>query len=104
MEISWKVHLDIVIEDCLSLHGFYYAFLLLDLATHYTWLYGLTTLTNSKIIYALEAFVSDAGAYPLKFHADFDNKLIGGNALRFINKHSHIIAAPAHRQSSNGLV
>jgi hypothetical protein len=46
--------------------------------------------------YALEAFVSDAGAYPIKFHADFDNKLIGGAALRFINKHSRIIAAPAH--------
>jgi hypothetical protein len=40
----------------------------------------------------------------MKFHEDFDQKLIGGAALRFINKHSQIIAAPACRQSSNGLV
>jgi hypothetical protein len=52
----------------------------------------------------LKPFVADAGAHPTKFHADFDQKLIGGAALRFINKHSKIIAAPACCQSSNGLV
>ena len=58
----------------MSLGGFRYALILVDVTTHYTWLYGLTTLTSSEIISALEAFVSDAGAYPRKFHADFDNK------------------------------
>jgi hypothetical protein len=28
----------------------------------------------------------------MKFHADFDQKLIGGATLHFINKHSQIIA------------
>ena len=99
-----KVHLNIVFGDCLSLGGFQYALLLVDVATRYTWLYGLTTLTSSEIISAIKAFVSDAGGYPMKFHADFDNKLIGGAALCFINKNSRIIAAPTRRQLSNGLV
>jgi hypothetical protein len=88
----------------LSLGCFHYALLLVDVATHYTWLYGLTTLTSSETISALEAFVSGAGACPTKFHSDFDDKLIGGATLRFINNHSCIIAAPAHHQSSNSLV
>eukprot|EP00804_Cyclotella_cryptica_P021434 CCRYP_005776-RA/>CCRYP_005776-RA protein AED:0.13 eAED:0.00 QI:0/0/0/1/1/1/5/0/1584 len=48
--------------------------------------------------------VFDTGAYPKTFHTDFDQKLIGGAALCHINQHSHVIAAPARRQSSNGLV
>jgi hypothetical protein len=42
---------------------------------------------------------------PREFHSDFDKKLMGGNALRWIQENgSSIIAAPAWRQSSNGLV
>jgi hypothetical protein len=88
----------------MSLGGFCYALLLVDVATRYTWLYGLQTVSSGDIIFALDAFRADAGAYPKKFHADFDQKLIGGAALCYINKHSKIIAAPARRQSSNGLV
>ena len=41
---------------------------------------------------------------PKRFHADFDKKLIGGKALKWIlSNKSNIIAAPAGRQSSNGL-
>ena len=97
-----KVHLDIVFGDCMSLGGFRYALLLIDVATRYTWLYGLQTVSSGDIIFALDAFRADAGAYPKKFHADFDQKLIGGAALCYINKHSKIIAALARRQSSNG--
>lgn len=95
-----KVHMDIVFGDCMSLGGFRYALLLVDVATRYTWLYGLQSVSSADIIFALEAFKADAGAYPRKFHADFNQKLIGGAALRYINKHSKIIAAPARRQSS----
>ena len=38
------------------------------------------------------------------FHSKFDRKLIGVNVLRWIlSNGSNIIAAPAERQSSNGL-
>jgi hypothetical protein len=99
-----KVHLDIVFGDCVALGGYRYALLLVDVATRYTWLYGMQTVSSADIIQALETFHSDTGTYPKTFHADFDQKLIGGAALRHINKHCRIIAAPARRQSSNGLV
>ena len=68
-------------------------------------MYGLQTLTSTDIITAFDAFVSEAGRVPTTFHADFDRKLIGGKALRWIHKkESKIKAAPASRQSSNGLV
>ena len=40
------------------------------------------------------------------FHSDFDQKLIGGKALRWIKAEakSRLITAPSNRQSSNGLV
>jgi hypothetical protein len=45
------------------------------------------------------------GRLPKKFHTDFDKKLMGGKALRWIHEHkSKVIAAPARCQSSNGLV
>ena len=97
--------MDIVYGDCVALGGFRYALLLVDVAMRYTWMYGLSSLTSSHIIDALEAFRADAGAMPRKFHTDFDKKLIGGKALSFILKNgSKIIAANAGRQSSNGLV
>eukprot|EP00956_Cyclotella_meneghiniana_P032302 scaffold88129_cov23-Cyclotella_meneghiniana.AAC.1 len=99
-----KVHMDIVYGDCVALGGYRYALLLVDVATRYTWIYGMQTTSAADIILALEAFKADTGTYPKTYHADFDQKLIGGAALRYINKHSRIIAAPARRQSSNGLV
>ena len=99
-----KVHLDIVFGDCVGLGGFRYAILLVDVATRYCWVYGLTSLTSSEVIHAFEQFRADAGGVPKRFHADFDKKLIGGKALRWIlSNKSNIIAAPAGRQSSNGL-
>ena len=99
-----KVQMDIVFGDCMALDGYRYALIIVHVATHYTWLYGMQTVLSADIVLALESFKSDAGAYPKTFHTDFDQKLIGGAALRHINKHSRIIAAPARHQSSNGLV
>ena len=97
--------MDIVFGDCLSLGGFRYALMLVDVATRYCWIYGLPSLTSSHIVDALESFRADAGKIPRKFHSDFDKKLIGGKALKWIRTAgSRIIAAPAGRQSSNGLV
>eukprot|EP00804_Cyclotella_cryptica_P030371 CCRYP_011900-RA/>CCRYP_011900-RA protein AED:0.20 eAED:-0.11 QI:0/0/0/1/1/1/3/0/1923 len=100
-----KVHMDIVFGDCLSLGGYKYALLLVDVATRYSWIFGLQSLTGTAITDALDSFVSEAGSVPRTFHADFDKKLIGGSALRWIHSHqSRVQAAPASRQSSNGLV
>eukprot|EP00956_Cyclotella_meneghiniana_P038057 scaffold148302_cov51-Cyclotella_meneghiniana.AAC.2 len=65
----------------------------------------MQALTSNEIISCLEQFVSAAGDVPKCFHSDFDKKLIGGKALRWIQEHkSRIIASPSQRQSSNGLV
>jgi hypothetical protein len=46
-----------------------------------------------------------AGGTPKTYHSDFDQKLIAGKARQWIlESKSRIIASPAHRQSSNGLV
>ena len=100
-----KVHMDIVFGDSLALGGFRYALVLVDVATRYAWVYGMSTLTSAHIINALEQFKADANGLPKKFHTDFDKKLIGGKALGWILANdSKVIAANAGRQSSNGLV
>ena len=92
--------MDMVYGDCLSLGGFCYVLLLVDVGTRYCWLYGMTSLTYTHTIHAFDTFKSDVGRVPKKFHADFDNKLIGGDALRWIlNSGSKVIAANAGRQS-----
>eukprot|EP00956_Cyclotella_meneghiniana_P015761 scaffold24459_cov75-Cyclotella_meneghiniana.AAC.2 len=100
-----KVHMDIVFGDCLGLGGYRYALLLVDVATRYCWVYGMQALTSNEIISCFEQFVTAAGDVPKCFHSDFDKKLIGGKALRWIQEHkSRVIASPSQRQSSNGLV
>eukprot|EP00956_Cyclotella_meneghiniana_P028868 scaffold68397_cov20-Cyclotella_meneghiniana.AAC.1 len=54
-----KVHMDIVFGDCVSLGGFRYALLLVDIATRYVWLYGMQTVSSADIIFALETFKAD---------------------------------------------
>jgi hypothetical protein len=58
-------------------------------------LWSLNTLTSADIISSFECFGSAASAMPKMFHANFDQKLISGAALRWIyTNHSKIIAAP----------
>ena len=65
----------------------------------------MPSLSSNHVIDALEAFRADAGGVPRTFHSNFDKKLIGGKALkRILGNDSKVIAAPARRQSSNGLV
>ena len=99
-----KVRMHIVFGDCVALGGHRYALLLVDVATRYCWLYGMSPLSSTSITSALEFLKVDARRLPQRFHSEFDSKLIGGNALRWIlSNSSNIIAAPAGRQSSNGL-
>ena len=96
--------MDIVFGDCMVLGGHRYTLLLVRVATRYCWLYGMSSLLSTSIKYALELFKTDVGRLPQRFHSDFDRKLMGGNALRWILSNcSNIIAAPAGRQSSNVL-
>jgi len=65
----------------------------------------MPSLTSNHAIDELEAFHANAGDIVKTFYSDFDKKLIGGKALKKIQGNdSRVIAAPAHRQSSNGLV
>ena len=87
--------MDFVFGDCVALGGFRYALLLVDVATRYTWIYGLSSFTSSEVIAALDVFCADAGGLPKRFHSDFDKKLIGGKTLKWIlANNSNIIAAP----------
>jgi hypothetical protein len=100
-----KVHMDIVYGDCVGLGGFRYALLLVDVATIYCWIFGMQSLTSSELINAFEAFQELAHGTPKTLHCDFDKKLICGKTLKWIRlQKSRIIAAPAGRQLSNGLV
>ena len=99
-----KVHIDIIFGDCVALRGHRYALLLVDAATIYCWIYGMSSLSSTSITSALQLFKADAGRLSHRFHSDFNRKSIGGNALRWIlSNGSNIIAAPAGRQFSNGL-
>ena len=99
-----KVHVDIAFGDTISKLGFRYGLLLVDHATRYIWFYGVRSLQSANVIEALEQFRADAGGLPKQFRCDCDNKLLGGDARRWIYRNrSKIIGAPAGRQSSNGL-
>ena len=53
----------------------------------------MSSLTSAHVVIALQSFRVDAGGLPRTFHSDFDKKLIGGDALRYITQNkSRIIA------------
>ena len=74
--------MDIVFDDCVDLGGHSYSLILVDIATRYCWIYGMSSFSSTSITSALELFKSDAGRLPHRFHSDFDRKLIGRNTLR----------------------
>ena len=96
--------MDIVFGDCVALGGNWSDLLLVDVATIYCWLYGMSYLSYTSITSAPEKFKSEAGQLPKCFHSDFNRKLMGGNALHCILANGpNIITAPARRQFSNVL-
>ena len=99
------VHIDIAFGDCVSVGGFRYAVILVDRATRYNWVYGLKDLSADSILSALHNFKADAGSYARCFRSDCDTKLFGTRIREhLIDNNSNIVATPAGRQSSNGLV
>ena len=99
------VHVDIAFGDCLSVGGFRYALILVDRATRYNWTFGLSDLSSASILGAFRKFRASAGSLARCFHCDCDLKLFGTAIQEYlIDASSRIVAAPAGRQSSNGLV
>ena len=99
------VHMDIAFGDCLSVGGFRYALILVDRATRYNWVFGLHALRSECIIGALRLFRAAAGGLARCFYSDCDAKLFGTAVAEYlVDRNSKVVAAPAKRQSSNGLV
>ena len=96
--------MDIVFGDCVALGRDQRALFLVYFYTRFCWIYGMSSISSTSITSVLEKFKSDVGRLPQRFHSNFDRKLVGRNALRWIlSNDSNIIAAPFGRQSSNGL-
>ena len=99
------VHMDIAFGDCLSVGGFRYVLVLVDRATRYNWAFGLQSLSSTDIISAIRKFRAAAGRLATCFYCDCDHKLFGSAVSEYlIDGASKVVAAPAKRQSANGLV
>ena len=99
------VHMDIAFGDCVAVGGYRYTLVLVDRATRYNWNFGLKTLSASDILSALRLFRAAAGRLARCFYTDCDLKLFGTAISEYlIDNDSKVVAAPAKRQSSNGLV
>ena len=99
------VHMDIAFGDCMAVGGARYALILVDRATRYNWVFSLKSLSSADIITALKLFRAEAGRLATEFRCDCDEKLFGSAIRSFLHDaQSKVAAAPAGRQSANGLV
>jgi hypothetical protein len=99
------VHMDIAFGDCVSVGEFRYALILVNRASRYKWAFGLRSLSLLDIILALRKFRAAAGSLARCFYCDCDLKHFGAAVSEYlIDAHSKVVAAPAKRQSTNGLV
>jgi hypothetical protein len=99
------VGIDIGYGDGKSPGGYQYCLFLVDLATRYTWTYGLSDLLGDTIIDAFWRFFVDAGGFPKRLRCDFDRRFLAGSAGRLLRSHGvRIGASPPHRQSQSGAV
>jgi hypothetical protein len=100
------VGIDIGHGDGKSPGGYQYCLFMVNLATRYTWTYGLANLSGDTIIDALwRFFFVDAGGFPRRLRCDFDRRFLAGSAGRLLRSHGvRIGASPPHRQSQNGAV
>jgi hypothetical protein len=95
--------MDIVFGPEVALGNVHYGLLFMDRYSRMTYIYPLQNLT-SNIIRQLEAFFAHIGCSPKHSVSDFDKKLIGGKARKYLNSLKfHVNAAPAMRQDKNGL-
>ncbi len=99
------VHMDIAFGDCVAIGGYRYALILVDRATRYNWAFGLQGLSSLDILAAIRKFRAAAGSLVRCFYCDCDRKLFGTAISKYlVDNSSKVVAAPAKRQSSNGLV
>ncbi len=99
------IHMDVAFGDCLSVGGYKYALILVDLASRYNWTFSLKLLSSDCILSALQLFRVSAGGLAHCFYCDCNAKLFGTAILEYlIDNHSKVVAALAKCQSSNGLV
>ena len=99
------VHVDITFGDCVSVGGYKFALIFADCATRYNWTFGLKSLQHNDIQAAFLAFCDKAGSLACQFRCNCDEKLFGSTVRSFLHSNnSSIVASPAGRQSSNGLV
>jgi hypothetical protein len=99
------VHMDIAFRDCLLDGGVCYVLILVNRATRYNWAFGLKNLSPGAILSAIQLFCSAAGSLSQCFYCDCGVKLFGTTIREYLsNNQSKVVAAPAKRQSSNGLV
>jgi hypothetical protein len=99
------VHMDIAFGDCLLVGGYKYALILVDRATRYNWTFGLESLCLDNILGATRLFHASVGGLARCFYCDCDAKLFGTAISEYlIDNESKVVATPAKRQSSNGLV
>ena len=98
------VHTDIAFGDCVSVGGYRYALIVVNCATRYNWAFGLKTLFSECILAALRLFRAAASSLARCFSCDCDPILFGRISDYLVDNSSKVVAAPAKRQSSNGLV
>ena len=99
------VHCDIAFGDGVAVGGIRYALVFADRATRYTWVFSLKSLHHSEILSAFKHFRAEAGRLAVCFRCDCDEKLFGSFIKDYLlSNDSNIKAAPAGRQSANGLV
>jgi hypothetical protein len=99
------VHMDIAFGDCLSVGEYKCALILVNRATRYNWTFGLESLRSDNILGTIRLFRASAGGLACCFYCDCDAKLFGTAITEYlIGNESKVVAAPAQRQLSNGLV
>jgi transposase InsO family protein len=99
------VGVNIGFDDGTSPGGYKYCLFLVDLATRYTWTYGLSDLTGDSITDALWQYFVDAGGFPHRLRCDFDRRFRHGLVSQLLCAHGvRIGASPPHRQLQNGAV
>ena len=100
-----KVHVDIGFGDVVAVGGTKYVVVFVDRATRYNWVFGIPNLSSDHILAAFNLFRAEAGRFAKCFRCDCDPKLFGSTIKPYLNANdSDMIASPAGRQSSNGLV
>jgi len=96
-------HIDIVFGPDISIGNVHYGLICVDRFSRMTYVYPLQNLTGD-IQRQLESFFAHLGMVPKRIITDFDLKLVGGSARRYLNSLLvHVNAAPSYRQDKNGL-